>query len=38
MSAYRHSFGGSQDVLVLSPDIDFFKYLQSQSGVIPVAQ
>jgi membrane protease subunit HflC len=38
MSAYRQSIGGSQDVLVLSPDSDFFKYLQSQSGVIPVAQ
>ena len=33
MSAYRESIGGSQDVLVLQPDSDFFKYLQSQFGV-----
>jgi len=32
MAAYRESIGGSQDVLVLQPDSDFFKYLQSQSG------
>jgi len=32
MSAYRESIGGSQDVLVLQPDSDFFKYLQSQFG------
>lgn len=32
MSAYRESIGGSRDVLVLQPDSDFFKYLQSQFG------
>jgi membrane protease subunit HflC len=32
MNAYRESIGGSQDVLVLRPDSDFFKYLQSQLG------
>ena len=37
MSAYRESIGGPQDVLVLQPDSDFFKYLQSQAGA-PTAQ
>ena len=32
MSAYRESIGGSQDVLVLEPDSDFFRYLQNQFG------
>ena len=32
MSAYRESIGGSQDVLVLQPDSEFFRYLQSQFG------
>ncbi len=32
MSAYRQAIGGPQDVLVLQPDSDFFKYLQSQFG------
>jgi membrane protease subunit HflC len=32
MSAYRESIGRSQDVLVLEPDSDFFKYLQNQFG------
>ncbi|HMB72755.1 MAG TPA: protease modulator HflC [Gammaproteobacteria bacterium] len=32
MTAYRQSIGGSQDVLVLQPDSDFFKFLQNQVG------
>jgi membrane protease subunit HflC len=32
MAAYRQSIGGSQDVLVLQPDSEFFRYLQSQFG------
>jgi membrane protease subunit HflC len=32
MQAYRDSIGGAQDVLVLQPDSEFFRYLQSQSG------
>jgi membrane protease subunit HflC len=32
MQAYRESIGGDQDVLVLQPDSEFFKYLQSQVG------
>ena len=32
MSAYRTSIGGDQDVLVLQPDSDFFRFLQSQFG------
>ena len=32
MAAYRESIGGSQDVLVLEPDSEFFRYLQSQFG------
>lgn len=32
MAAYRESIGGSQDVLVLQPDSEFFRYLQSQFG------
>jgi membrane protease subunit HflC len=32
MEAYRQSIGGSQDVLVLQPDSEFFRYLQSQVG------
>jgi membrane protease subunit HflC len=35
MTAYRESIGGSQDVLVLQPDSDFFKFLQSQMGDVP---
>jgi modulator of FtsH protease HflC len=33
MQAYRESIGSDQDVLVLQPDSEFFKYLQSQLGV-----
>jgi membrane protease subunit HflC len=32
MAAYREAIGGEQDVLVLQPDSDFFRYLQSQLG------
>jgi len=32
MQAYRQSIGGSQDVLVLQPDSEFFRYLQNQFG------
>jgi membrane protease subunit HflC len=32
MAAYRESIGGDQDVLVLQPDSDFFRYLQNQLG------
>jgi modulator of FtsH protease HflC len=32
MQAYRQSIGNDQDVLVLQPDSEFFKYLQSQVG------
>lgn len=32
MQAYREAIGGSQDVLVLQPDSEFFKFLQNQSG------
>jgi len=35
MTAYREAIGGSQDVLVLQPDSDFFKYLQNQLGDVP---
>lgn len=32
MSAYRSSIGGAQDMLVLQPDSEFFRYLQNQFG------
>jgi membrane protease subunit HflC len=32
MEAYKASIGGQQDVLVLSPDSEFFRYLQEQMG------
>ena len=32
MAAYRESIGREQDVLVLSPNSDFFRFLQEQSG------
>ena len=32
MEAYKASSGGQQDVLVLSPDSEFFRYLQEQMG------
>jgi len=31
MQAYQKSFAGKQDVMVLSPDSDFFKYMKSQN-------
>jgi len=35
MQAYRQSIGGQQDVLVLSPDSEFFQFLQVQTGGVP---
>jgi len=35
MSAYRQSIGGQQDVLVLSPDSEFFQFLKVQTGPTP---
>ena len=35
MAAYRASIGREQDVLVLSPNSDFFRFLQEQSGSTP---
>jgi len=32
MQAYRESIGKDQDVLVLQPDSEFFKFLQNQGG------
>lgn len=32
MQAYRASIGSEQDILVLSPNSDFFRFLQEQSG------
>jgi membrane protease subunit HflC len=32
MQAYRQSIGRDQDVLVLQPDSEFFKFLQNQAG------
>ena len=32
MQAYRESLGREQDVLVLEPDSDFFRFLQQQTG------
>ena len=34
MAAYRSSIGGQQDVLVLSPDSEFFRYLQDEMGTM----
>ena len=35
MQAYRTAIGRDQDVLVLSPDSEFFQYLQEQTGAAP---
>lgn len=35
MQAYRTAIGSDQDVLVLSPDSEFFQFLQEQSGATP---
>ena len=32
MQAYREAIGKDQDVLVLKPDSEFFKFLQNQVG------
>ncbi|HEX6995162.1 MAG TPA: protease modulator HflC [Gammaproteobacteria bacterium] len=37
MLAYRESIGGEGDVLVLEPDSEFFKFLQGDLGLTPVA-
>jgi membrane protease subunit HflC len=37
MQAYRASIGGQQDVLVLSPNSEFFQFLQEQFGAAPPA-
>ena len=34
MQAYREAIGGENDVLVLKPDSDFFKFLQSRVGTL----
>lgn len=34
MQAYREAIGGENDVLVLKPDSDFFKFLQSRVGTV----
>jgi len=33
MDAYRASFNSKQDIIVVEPDSDFFRYLNNQSGV-----
>lgn len=38
MAAYRESIGGGQDVLVLQPNSEFFRFLQSQFGSEIVTQ
>lgn len=35
MQAYRQSIGREQDMLVLEPDSEFFRYLQRRSGAEP---
>ena len=35
LQAYRASMGRDQDVLVLSPDSEFFQFLQEKSGATP---
>lgn len=35
MQAYRTAIGREQDVLVLSPDSEFFRFLEQQSGIAP---
>lgn len=32
LEAYRNSFGSKQDIIVLEPDSDFFKYMNSMNG------
>ncbi|MGL5225355.1 MAG: protease modulator HflC, partial [Aeromonas sp.] len=32
MEAYRKSFSGNNDLMVLKPDSEFFRYLKSSSG------
>ena len=35
MSAYREAIGREQDVLVLSPDSEFFRFMREQMGATP---
>ena len=35
MEAYRTSMGKAQDVLVLKPDSEFFRFLTEQQGILP---
>lgn len=35
MSAYREAIGREQDILVLSPDSEFFRFLREQMGATP---
>src|SRR5690606_32178369 len=37
MLAYREAIGGQGDILVLEPDSEFFRFLQGDLGVTPVA-
>lgn len=37
LTAYRETFASGQDVLVLSPNSDFFKYLMNSGAVEPAA-
>ncbi len=32
LNAYKNSFSNKGDVMLVAPDSDFFKYLQSQDG------
>jgi membrane protease subunit HflC len=38
MQAYRQAIGGDNDVLVLQPDSDFFRFLQQQFGASAVSE
>jgi membrane protease subunit HflC len=38
MEAYKKSIGGNNDVLVLNPDSDFFRFLQQQFGAKAVSK
>jgi hypothetical protein len=33
MDAYRKALGSKQDLLVLQPDSEFFKYFNSETGI-----
>ncbi len=38
MDAYRGSFNSKQDVLIVDPSSDFFRFMNAQSGMRPVTQ